>query len=58
LLLADEDAAARDTVQALQAPAAAAVLSGGILLAPYADRRAAWREQLDPDDRVGRSADG
>ena len=54
LLLADEEAAAGDTAQALQALDAAAALSGGILPAAYADRRAALREQLDRDDRPAR----
>jgi sulfide:quinone oxidoreductase len=43
LLLADEDAAAGDLTLALHALDAAAALSGGVLPAPYAERRELWR---------------
>jgi sulfide:quinone oxidoreductase len=46
VLLADEDAAAGDLGQALQALDAAAALCGGILPPEYSDRRERWRAQL------------
>jgi sulfide:quinone oxidoreductase len=46
LLVADEDAAAGDITQALHALDAAATLSGGVLPAAYAERRARWRQEL------------
>jgi sulfide:quinone oxidoreductase len=46
LLLADEDAAAGDFAQALHELDAAAALSGGVLPAPYAERRARWAARL------------
>jgi sulfide:quinone oxidoreductase len=46
LLVADEDAAAGDLTQALHALDAAATLSGGVLPADYAERRARWRQEL------------
>lgn len=46
LLVADEDAAAGDFTQALHALDAAATLSGGVLPAAYAERRARWRQEL------------
>ena len=48
LLLADEDAAAGDFAQALHALDAAAALSGGVLPAPYAERRERWAARLAP----------
>jgi hypothetical protein len=48
LLLADEDAAAGDFAQALHALDAAAALAGGVLPAPYAERRARWLAELAP----------
>jgi hypothetical protein len=45
LLMADEDAAAGDSAQALHALDAAAALTGGILPGEYAARREAWRTQ-------------
>src|SRR6185295_13181117 len=47
LLVADEDAAAGDLTQALHALDAAATLSGGVLPAGYAERRARWEQELD-----------
>jgi sulfide:quinone oxidoreductase len=46
LLLADEDAAAGDFTQALQALDAASALAGGVLPAAYAERRHRWLAQL------------
>jgi sulfide:quinone oxidoreductase len=46
LLVADEDAAAGDLTQALHALDAAATLSGGVLPAAYAERRARWEQEL------------
>ncbi len=46
LLIADEDAAAGDLTQALHALDAAATLSGGVLPAAYAERRARWEQEL------------
>jgi len=46
LLVADEDAAAGDLTQALHALDAAASLSGGVLPAAYAERRARWQKEL------------
>jgi sulfide:quinone oxidoreductase len=46
LLVADEDAAAGDLTQALHALDAAATLSGGVLPATYAERRARWEREL------------
>jgi sulfide:quinone oxidoreductase len=46
LLVADEDAAAGDLTQALHALDAAATLSGGVLPAAYAERRARWEREL------------
>jgi sulfide:quinone oxidoreductase len=51
LLVADEDAAAGDLTQALHALDAAASLSGGVLPAAYAERRARWQKELTPHDR-------
>jgi sulfide:quinone oxidoreductase len=48
LLLADEDAAAGDFAQALHALDAAAALAGGVLPAPYAERRERWLAELAP----------
>jgi len=48
LLMADEDEAAGDIAQALHALDAASALSGGVLPAPYAERRERWRAQLSP----------
>jgi hypothetical protein len=48
LLLADEDAAAGDFAQALNALNAAAALAGGVLPAPYAERREAWLAEVAP----------
>jgi sulfide:quinone oxidoreductase len=48
LLLADEDAAAGDFAQALHALDAAAALSGGVLPAPYSERRERWVARLAP----------
>jgi sulfide:quinone oxidoreductase len=47
LLLADEDARGGDLVQALHALDAAAALGGGILPAAAAEKRAAWRAELE-----------
>jgi sulfide:quinone oxidoreductase len=47
LLVADEDAAAGDLTQALHALDAAATLSGGVLPAHYAERRARWEQELN-----------
>ena len=46
LLVADEDAAAGDLTQALHALDAATALSGGVLPADYAARRARWQKEL------------
>jgi len=46
LLVADEDAAAGDYTQALHALDAAATLSGGVLPADFAERRARWSREL------------
>jgi sulfide:quinone oxidoreductase len=46
LLLADEDAAAGDFAQAVHALDAAATLAGGVLPAPYDERRERWLAAL------------
>jgi len=48
LLLADEDAAAGDFDQALHALDAAAAFAGGVLPAPYAERRERWLARVGP----------
>jgi sulfide:quinone oxidoreductase len=48
LLLADEDAEAGDYAHALHALDAASALAGGVLPAPYAERRERWRARLAP----------
>jgi sulfide:quinone oxidoreductase len=51
LLLAEQDAAMGDYAQALRAIDAAAALSGGVLPAEWARRRAAWQSARAGDDR-------
>ena len=46
-MLADEDARAGDLAQALHALDAAAALGGGVLPADAAEKRAAWRAELE-----------
>jgi sulfide:quinone oxidoreductase len=48
LMVADEDADAGDFPLALHALDAAAALAGGVLPAPYAERRERWLARLDP----------
>jgi hypothetical protein len=47
LLLADEDARTGDLSHALHALDAAAALGGGVLPAAAAEKRAAWRAELE-----------
>ena len=54
LLMADEDAEAGDLAHALHALDAAAALSGGVLPAAYAERRARWLARLTPTNGTHR----
>jgi sulfide:quinone oxidoreductase len=53
LLLADEDAAAGDFSQAVHALDAATALAGGVLPAPYGERRERWLTELARAHVVG-----